>query len=307
MELLILKPQFKAKIWGSRFFKDEVAARLNEKIGEMWVVSAHREGDLVIAAGELAGRPLSKVYTEYPYLFNNPSPKNFPVLVKVIATSLDLSIQVHPDDTYAEKHENDSGKTEGWLILRAAPDARIVYGHHAKNIEEFIGLVNKKQYDRLLKVKPVKVGEFYPIPAGTVHTVGKNIVLLEIQQTSDLTYRLYDYDRPDLDGHLRPLHLDKAFDVISFNDVCCQHNVFITTEGKVIIGDNPYFKIILLNVNDEYIFTHTPHYRIATVIEGTFTVEDKTLTFGDSFIITSIAQTINIKGTGRIVLTIPHI
>ena len=306
MELLILQSIFKPKIWGSRFFKDEIDAKLNEKIGEMWVVSAHREGDLIITNGQLVNQTLSAAYAEHPYLFNNAPLNPFPVLVKVIATSLDLSIQVHPDDAYAQKNENDSGKTEGWLILRAGPNAQIVYGHHAKNKQEFIGMVNEKRFDKLLNVRKVKPGDFYPIPAGTVHTIGKCLVLLEIQQSSDLTYRIYDYNRPDFDGKLRPLHLDKAFDVVSFNNVCCKHNIFGPTESEVIVWDNSYFKSILLNIKDKYVFAQSSHYRIATVIEGVFTVNNKTLTFGNSFIITSIAQEINIKGSGRIVLTIPN-
>lgn len=306
MKVLILKPQYKSKIWGSAYFKKKLDTALEDKIGEMWTASAHQSGDLKIGNGALAGQTLSAVYRNYPKLFNYPALSDFPVLVKIIATAADLSIQVHPDDCYAEKHENDSGKTEGWLILDAAPAARIVYGHRAANKAEFTALLTAGCYERLLNYQPVKPGEFYPIFAGTVHTIGKNIVLLEIQQSSDVTYRLYDYDRLDLNGRKRPLHIDKALDVIKYQPVAPVRNLFSVSGRETVIWDNPYFKAILLNVADKYRFPTFPFYAIATVVAGTFVVENEKVTFGNSFVVTALSFPLTITGSGRIVLTVPQ-
>lgn len=151
MGVLFLKEIYKKKIWGSRFFKEEINQALEDvPIGEMWCVAAHPECDLVIEDGIYAGKTLSEVYRDGPALFNNPVSKKFPVVVKIIATADDLSIQVHPDNQYALKYENDSGKTEGWLILRTDDDAQIVYGHRAPNKEHLTALIAARRWSEFL-------------------------------------------------------------------------------------------------------------------------------------------------------------
>src|SRR5699024_8282193 len=140
----------------------------------------------------------------------------YPLLVKVVDANDDLSVQVHPDDTYAREIEGvPYGKTECWYVLQAEPDAEIVFGHHAKTKNVLNQLMDEGKWDDLLQKKKVEAGDFIYVPSGTIHAIGKGIMILEIQQSSDITYRVYDYDRKDKQGHLRELHLDEAKEVIT--------------------------------------------------------------------------------------------
>ena len=209
MDLLLLKEIYKKKIWGGSFFRDEIHGAPDDGyIGEMWSVAAHPEGDAIIDNGSWRER-LKQSPRRAPGSLSTRRRKNSRV-GKNYRRRPGLKVQVHPGDEYASLHENDSGKTEGWLILRAGSSARIVYGHRASCRAELEEMVRSGRWEELLNYVPVKAGEFYPIPAGTLHAIGKDIVLLEIQQSSDLTYRLYDYDRLDEAGRPRPLHLRKA-------------------------------------------------------------------------------------------------
>ena len=212
--ILLLSAPLKEVIWGGNYFKDVLnVTTSDEKIGEMWSCSAHKNGQSIIKNGCFKGKTLEYVYKNHKELFDNSSLDEFPILVKLIATTDKLSVQVHPNDEYALKYENQYGKTEGWLILDENENSEIVIGHNAKNKEELIEYINNDDYDGLLRKKVVKTGEFYPIPSGTIHALGANIVLLEIQQSSDVTYRFYDYHRKDAMGNERPLHINKAVEV----------------------------------------------------------------------------------------------
>ena len=172
------------------------------------------------------------------------------ILIKLIDAKDNLSIQVHPDDKYAEANENQYGKTEGWLILDANENSNIVVGHNAKNKEELIEYINKDDFNGLLNEIKVNPGEFYPIPSGTIHALGKNLVLLEVQQSSDVTYRFYDYHRKDKDGNERPLHVEKAIEVTDYNKYD-QEVINIFKEKTNIIWDNEFFKVEYLEVNEK--------------------------------------------------------
>ena len=153
---------------------------------------------------------LRDVYLKHPELFGNPKAKEFPLLVKFLDANDNLSVQVHPDDGYARKMENDSGKTESWYVMQADPGAYIIYGHHAKNREELADMIHKGEWDKLLRKVPVKAGDFFYVPAGTIHALTKGCLVIETQQSSDVTYRLYDYDRVGKDGKKRELHTQKS-------------------------------------------------------------------------------------------------
>src|SRR5699024_2523537 len=159
----------------------------------------------------LAGKTLADVWQQHGELFNKNDKDDveYPLLVKVIDANDDLSVQVHPDDTYAREIEGvPYGKTECWYVLQAEPDAEIVFGHHAKAKNKLHIRMDEGKWDDLLQKKKVEAGDFIYVPSGTIHAIGKGIMILEIQQSSDITYRVYDYDRKDKQGHLRELHLD---------------------------------------------------------------------------------------------------
>lgn len=135
-------------------------------------------------------------------------------MTKILDAKQDLSVQVHPDDTYAEEHEGELGKTECWYVLAADEGAEMIYGHHAKTREELAELIENGQWDKLLRRVPVKPGDFLYVPSGTIHAIGKGIMVLETQQSSDTTYRVYDFDRVDkTTGQKRELHIQQSIDV----------------------------------------------------------------------------------------------
>lgn len=205
---LKLCPVFKETIWGGERLKTEFHKQSSlERIAESWELTCRPDAMSKIASGELAGMPLSTVVD---------SRKRFPLLVKLIDANDKLSIQVHPDNEYAAFHEGgDTGKTEAWYIVDAKPNAKIIYGMCGKYDRESFreAALSGNLEDRLNYVN-VKKGDLFFIPSGMVHAIGGGILIAEVQQSSDLTYRVYDYDRTDKNGVRRELHLEKALDVI---------------------------------------------------------------------------------------------
>jgi len=304
-DILLLSAPLVEKIWGGNYFANNLKKTTNTSIGEMWSASAFPNEESVVKNGELAGFKLSEVYANYPHLFNDKKNKTFPILIKLIATSDKLSVQVHPDDEYAQIHENQRGKTEGWLILDSK-DSSIIIGHHAKNKNELEEYVRNDDYSHLLYERQVQRGEFYPINSGTIHAIGKDIVLLEIQQSSDLTYRFYDYHRLDKNGKERELHVKKALDVTKCEpyDFTQISNHF---DGKDhIIWQNPYFQVNIANVINEAEINNGDKYTIVSVIEGEFKIDNDFITLGDSFIICHPCRKFKLQGTGKIIVTRPN-
>ena len=231
-EILFTEPVFKSMIWGGNRLKTEFGYSIpSDNTGECWAISAHPKGDCIIKNGSFKGKSLSWLWDNEGHLFGNRSEKAFPLLIKIIDAKADLSIQVHPDDEYAALVENGSfGKTECWYILDCDKDAKIVIGHNAKDKEELKAMIKDKKWDDLIRLSPIKKGDFFQINPGTVHAIKAGTMLLETQQNSDITYRLYDYDR--LDGKdLRQLHIKESIDVIK-----CPHQD-ITIEGEIVTYD----------------------------------------------------------------------
>ena len=209
-KILFLKGDFSEKIWGGSRLKTEYGYDIpSDKTGEYWAISGMEERPSVITNGIYEGESLRNLYQNNRELFGNSKEENFPLLVKIIDAADDLSIQVHPDDEMGKRLENSKGKTECWYILNEEP-ASIIYGLNVDKKEEAIKLIDERKWDELLKEKPTKKGDFFFVRAGTVHAIKKGSLILEIQQASDVTYRLYDYDRIDKNGNLRDLHLEKA-------------------------------------------------------------------------------------------------
>jgi mannose-6-phosphate isomerase len=219
MEILKLNPVFKDYIWGGKRLEKDYGFNTGfDKTAEGWMLACHKDGMNTIDGGEFDSLRLDEVINEvgleklagtnalkYPY---------FPVLIKLIDAYDNLSIQVHPDDEYARRVENEFGKTEIWYVLDATPGAELIYGFKEEiSKEEFRQAIeNKTLLSKLNSVK-VKKGDLFFIEAGTVHAIGKGALIAEIQQNSNCTYRVYDYGRLGNDGKPRELHIDKAVDV----------------------------------------------------------------------------------------------
>lgn len=217
----LLEPVFSPRPWGSLslapYFPE--MSNLPEPIGEAWMTGS----DCRFASGEFAGRKLGEVWRDIPADWAGTTRErsgDFPLLVKFIFPEHKLSVQVHPDDAYAARHEQAAGgrgKTEMWYALAARPGAEVLVGlKSAVTREEFTRAIRDGTAENCLDHIPLRPGDAVFVPAGTAHTIGPGLVLCEIQEFSDLTYRVYDYNRRDRNGQLRPLHIDKALDVMRF-------------------------------------------------------------------------------------------
>ena len=217
-------PIIKDKIWGGHKLQNIFGKQPNglPNIGESWELSGYPTDNSVVANGYLAGKTLTELIGKYGEQIigkkvYNRFGINFPLLFKLIDANDDLSIQVHPNDQTAKLRHNSFGKTEMWYVLDAEPDACLIIGFK-KNCtkKEYLEALEKGEVEELLQKVPVKSGDVFFIPAGLVHAIGKGVMVAEIQESSDITYRIYDYKRTDDKGNERELHTAEALDVINF-------------------------------------------------------------------------------------------
>lgn len=220
---LLFEPIFKEKVWGGQRLKAVLNKSIpsDKPIGESWEISDHGEDSTVIRNGVLKGRSLGDLWKECPEQITGPGREwdRFPLLLKFIDASDVLSVQVHPDDDYALQNEGDLGKTECWYILDAGKGNTIYRGLKPgvdRNV--FQNAIQSDSLEKCMIGQEVRRGDVIFLPAGTIHAIGGNILLAEIQQNSDTTYRVYDWGRVGLDGNPRPLHIDKALSVTNFGD-----------------------------------------------------------------------------------------
>lgn len=220
MEILKLQPCGKDYLWGGTRLRDEYGKKIDlTPLAETWECSVHPDGPSVIANGEYRGQTLEEVLKRHPkYLGTKVQNGELPVLVKFIDAKKDLSVQVHPDDDYAQEHEGDNGKTEMWYVIDAEDGSSLIYGFKHKVTEEILRkAVENGMLDKHLQKVEVHKGDTYFVPAGTVHGIGAGILIAEIQESSNVTYRVYDYDRVDKNGQKRELHFDKAVRVMNMD------------------------------------------------------------------------------------------
>lgn len=213
---IFLSPVLKETPWGGRRL-EEFGCVLEEgkRFGEEWAISAHPNGESTVKGGEFDGMRLSQLWAARRDLFGGMKGERFPLLTKIIDAADDLSIQVHPDDSYAAAHENGSlGKTECWLVLDAKPGATIVIGHNARDKAEVKAMIEGGRWKEFVREVPVHKGDFFFIPPGTLHAIKGGTLILETQQNSDITYRVYDWGRMP-GGKARQLHIQQSIDVIT--------------------------------------------------------------------------------------------
>ncbi len=299
--ILFLDPVFKEMIWGGNQLAEKFGYEIpSDKTGECWAVSAHPNGDCTVREGEYAGRKLSELFKEEPELFGSLPLDRFPLLIKIIDAKADLSIQVHPDDAYAKVHENGSlGKTECWYILDCPEDATLVVGHNAGSREELKEMIDQKRWSELIREVPVKKGDFIQINPGTVHAIKGGLMILETQQNSDITYRVYDYDRLS-NGKPRELHVQQSIDVITVPAPSAEDSVShaadlpANTMNELIACD--YYKVYKLTVTEPVSFEQEHPFLIMSVIEGEGLVNGQMIRKGDHFILPSGFGKVELQG-----------
>ena len=213
-----LKPAFKDYLWGGTRLRDDFGKDCDfDKIAESWELSCHKDGNSVVADDEFAGLTLAQyIEKEGKSVLGTNCEKfeNFPILIKLIDAKDNLSVQVHPNNEYAQRVEGEYGKTEMWYVVDCDEGASLLYGFkHNITKEEFRERIENNTLLEVTNSVPVKKGDVFFIEAGTLHAIGKGILIAEIQQNSNTTYRIYDYGRVGADGKPRQLHIDKAVDV----------------------------------------------------------------------------------------------
>ena len=313
MQPLFMKPVFQEKIWGGSRLRTVFGFDIpNDKIGEDWAISAHPNGVSVIENGPYQGQTLDQLWKEHQELFGHSTEDVFPLLIKILDAEDDLSVQVHPDDVYGLKNEGELGKTECWYIIDAKPGAEIIYGHHAQTREELAAMINEGRWDDLLTRVPVKKGDFFYVPSGTIHAIGKGIMILETQQSSDTTYRVYDYDRKDDSGQLRELHIQQSVDVTTVPAKTPDLNIQEVRKGDSAIVTylkTDFFNVYEWQVKGSLRFKKAAPYTLATVITGfgKLVVNGETyeLNMGTSFILPNQIESWEIQGDVTIIASEP--
>ena len=290
--ILKMKPVFKEMIWGGHKLKDVYGYEIpSDHTGECWAVSAHKNGDCTIENSEFAGKTLSWLFEHHRDLFGNIEGEEFPLLVKIIDARDDLSVQVHPNDEYARVHEDSLGKTECWYVLQADEGTKMVMGHHAKTKDEFIKAIEEDDYDNLLNSFAIEKGDFFYIPSGTLHAICSGSLIYEAQQSSDITYRVYDYHRKDQDGNERQLHVQQSIDVTNVPAQIGSSKSFRETQlengTKVRYVESEFFKVDCYRLNGKNTVENDAPFQMVSVIEGEGMIDGQSVKKGDHFLICS--------------------
>lgn len=271
-------PEFKERVWGGRELERFGFSMPEGSIGEGWMIGEHPNGTTAVAEGDLAGMRLDELRDRFGAAWlgtKGISAKTgrFPLLIKLLDCSDDLSVQVHPNDNYERLGDGELGKTEMWYVLDAKPGAKIIYGlREGVDRETLAAAIAEDRILDCLHEVSVSAGDTFYIPAGTVHALGAGVLVAEIQQNSDTTYRLYDYNRPGLDGKPRELHIEDSLNVIAYDGDGASY-------GKTeLAGDNawlslaasPYFVVEKGRIGGEWaLSTSADSFQIVIACEGT--------------------------------------
>lgn len=298
-----LNPVFKEIVWGGERLKSDYGFKSDLKnIAEAWMLCARNDGDNVVVNGEFSGNSFTDVISLHKEYLGSKGSKygEFPLLIKFIDAKSDLSVQVHPDDEYARIHENSFGKTEAWYILDCDEGASLIYGFKDKiSKDEFRSSISDNSFlDKVNKVE-VHKGDVFFIGSGTLHAIGGGILLAEVQQNCNTTYRVYDYNRL-VNGKPRDLHIDKAVDVTITDKPSPAERGADSQFGKALCTCE-FFSMYELNVKDEYKFNVNGESFVSLLVLdgcGSLTSDYGTVDFkkGDSIFLPANLGNIEFKG-----------
>ncbi len=259
MEILSLYPDLQEKPWGGRKLIEDYGFHTKAKnAGEAWLLSCHPDGPSLVLNDAYHGMTLREVLAKAgreALGAHGANAADFPILIKLIDAADKLSVQVHPDDAYAKADNGENGKTECWYILDAEPGAELLYGFERDvTREEFLQAVEDNRLTEITRRVPVKPGDVVFIPSGTLHAIGAGILLAEVQQNSNATYRIYDYGRPGNDGKPRPLHKEKAADVLRYTRaegdfLPCGEKMAVAGGARTELVSCPLFRTSLLEID----------------------------------------------------------
>ena len=309
---LQFEPILKERIWGGEKLKTVLNKSIESSTtGESWELSTV-EGDVsIVANGVLKGKSLLEVIDEAPNEILGTAVyqkfgKQFPLLFKYLDAREDLSIQVHPNDALAKERHNSFGKTEMWYIMQADEDARIIVGFKEKsNADEYVENLKNKSLLSILDDVKVKSGDVFFLETGTVHAIGAGLVVAEIQQTSDITYRIYDFDRVDAQGNGRELHIDLALDAINYDkvDTYKQYDKELNQSNTVV--DCPYFTTNFIPLDGEVAVNKSAEtFTVYMCVEGNFELEYNGVKYsykkGDTVLIPAVLNSFVLSGKASV-------
>jgi len=306
------EPILKERIWGGTKLKNYLNKPIPSAItGESWELSTVPTDVSVVKNGLLKGKNLNELIDLYPeeilgkYVFNRFG-KQFPLLFKYLDAREDLSIQLHPDDELAKARHNSFGKTEMWYVMQADADARIIVGFKEDSSkEDYLEHIQNKKLLAILNEVVVKKGDVFLLETGTIHAIGAGIVIAEIQQTSDVTYRIHDFDRVDANGNTRALHIDLSLDAINYQSNSCKID-YIKKENKSnTLVDCPFFKTNLIPLNGALSIEKTnASFVVFMCTEGDFTLQIDSKFYhykvGDTVLLPAILTSFTLKGTATL-------
>lgn len=275
-------PILKEKIWGGSKLTGILNKQGSGTLGESWEISGVPSNISVVSNGSLTGKSLKELIDNYTSeLLGEKVFKtfgtDFPLLFKFIDAADDLSVQLHPDDRLAKERHDSFGKTEMWYVVQADEGSRLILGFNREMDEAtYLSHLESGSITDILKEVPVKEGESYFIAPGTVHAIGGGILLAEIQQTSDITYRIYDWDRPGLDGNMRELHTSEAMDAIDYGLSDAQLHYSEGTDEVMEICDHPFFHTsrLYLTANFNRELKNIDSFVVYMCLKGAFDIDD---------------------------------
>lgn len=308
MGVLFFKAIPRPAIWGHTKVRDFFGYDdFPEGIGQSWSFSAQDGEGLstVCIKGGFKGKTLKELWEKHQELFGHPG-EDFPVIISLVGPEDDLSIQVHPDDEHAQKIGYKRGKNEAWFFIESDPGASIVYGQKTKNKEELQEMINQDKWDDIYKKYPVADGDFVYLPAGCLHAMGKGNVVYEIQQSTDITYRFYDYHRKDKDGNERQLHVKQSIDVttVPYKPYDLAKQVEETIENgtrKELVSSN-YLTLNKYDMTGYNKVINDKPFQLVSIIEGQGTVEGKEVRKGDHFVVCSDQKEVDFDGTMTVMI-----
>jgi len=295
--IIFLESVCRDKVWGGTKIREKYGFKdATEKTGEVTLLSGLPGVETIIKNGEFKGKNINELFRDYKYLFGELEGDIFPLVCKIINAQQDLSLQVHPSDNYAYKHHNCAGKEECWYVLDAKENSKIVVGHQAKTKAELKERILNRQWDQLVTKIDFKAKDFIYIPAGAIHSVPKDTMLLELAQASDITYRIHDYERDQVD---RPLHTEEALLVAKVP----YEYTKLSYDDPLQLVDNDYFNAVILNIDKPTIKEQTSNFTFGFVLKGEGTVNDEVIKEGDIFLIPAINSFVYYNGNMELFLT----
>lgn len=309
-QVIFFVPRFFEKMWGGSKLTEQYPYNYSaeqEPLGEIWGFADHVNGVSVVRGGKYDGMSLHELWLTQSSLFgfSTVPESHFPFQLRLVDAKQKLSVQVHPDDDYAHAFTDDNGKHEAWYVLDAEAYSKIIYGHSASDKQQFLNMVADEQWQELLCEIPVRQGDFIYVPAGMLHAIGADNLILEVAQNSDTTYRFYDYERLDTSGAKRELHMEQAKRVATVPvqyPVLNKRTEYYCDAVLDTFIESEVFTVQKLCIGGEVVVPKANAYLACFVVSGRGMLQGKDITAGDFLLLTAAAEQIETSGSFELIM-----